>query len=139
MLILLFETALEFSQISLNPLAVVCYCSIATWMQKMAFLKTPKNMCVLPRRLQKPPVAPDWVLEQLVEASMQLYQQNQTLLLHEGLGKSVKILKLFAGLNPKPHGSGRICPHYFQRPITQKGLKQKNPQKSAIPRKMSAE
>jgi hypothetical protein len=42
-------------------------------------------------------------------------------------------------LNPKPHGSGRICPHYFQRPITQKGLKQKNRQKSAIPRKMSAE
>ncbi len=41
--------------------------------------------------------------------------------------------------NPKPHGSGRICPHYFQRPITQKGLKQKNRQKSANPRKMSAE
>ncbi len=45
------------------------------------------------------------------------------------------ILKNF---NPKPHGSGRICPHYFQRPITQKGLKQKNRQKSAIPRKKSA-
>jgi hypothetical protein len=42
-------------------------------------------------------------------------------------------------INPKPHGSGQICPHVFQRPITQKGLKQKNRQKSAIPRKMSAE
>jgi hypothetical protein len=41
--------------------------------------------------------------------------------------------------NPKPHGSGPICPHFFQRPISQKGLKQKNPQKLAIPRKMSAE
>jgi hypothetical protein len=25
--------------------------------------------------------------------------------------------------NPKPHRSGPICPHYFQRPITQKVLK----------------
>ncbi len=41
--------------------------------------------------------------------------------------------------NPKPHGSGPICPHFFQRPISQKGLKQKNRQKLAIPRKMSAE
>jgi hypothetical protein len=30
-------------------------------------------------------------------------------------------------------------PHYFQRPLTQKGLKQKNHQKSAIPREMSVE
>jgi hypothetical protein len=43
------------------------------------------------------------------------------------------------GVNPKPHGSGPICPQFFQRPISQKGLKQKNPQKLAIPRKMSAE
>jgi hypothetical protein len=27
--------------------------------------------------------------------------------------------------NPKPHGSGWICPHSFQRPITQKVLKLK--------------
>jgi hypothetical protein len=40
---------------------------------------------------------------------------------------------------PKPHGSGPICPHFFQRSISQKGLKQKNRQKLAIPRKMSAE
>jgi hypothetical protein len=26
-------------------------------------------------------------------------------------------------INPKPHGSGPICPHFFQRPITQKVLK----------------
>ncbi len=25
-------------------------------------------------------------------------------------------------LNPNPHGRGWICPHYFQRSITQKGL-----------------
>jgi hypothetical protein len=49
------------------------------------------------------------------------------------------VTKPSPGFNPKPHGSGRICPHYFQRRITQKGLKQKNRQKSAIPRKMSAE
>jgi hypothetical protein len=42
-------------------------------------------------------------------------------------------------INPKPHGSGQICPQHFQRPITQKDLKQKNRQKSAIQQKMSAE
>jgi hypothetical protein len=30
-------------------------------------------------------------------------------------------LRLF--FNPKPHSRGRICPHCFQRPITQKDLK----------------
>jgi hypothetical protein len=25
--------------------------------------------------------------------------------------------------NPKPHGRGRICPHFFQRLISQKVLK----------------
>jgi hypothetical protein len=44
-----------------------------------------------------------------------------------------------AAVNPNPHGSGQICPHYFQRPISQKGLKQKNRQKLTIPRKKSAE
>jgi hypothetical protein len=42
-------------------------------MQKMAFLKSPKNLCILSRRLQKPLEAPDGALEQMVEASMQLY------------------------------------------------------------------
>ncbi len=42
-------------------------------------------------------------------------------------------------INPKPHGSGRICPHLFQRPITQKVLKCKKSVKIPIPRKTSAE
>jgi hypothetical protein len=42
-------------------------------------------------------------------------------------------------INPKPHGRGRICPHPFQRPITQKVLSAKNRQKIPIPRKSSAE
>ncbi len=42
-------------------------------------------------------------------------------------------------LNPKPHGRGRICPHPFQRPITQKVLSAKNRPKIPIPRKSSAE
>ncbi len=42
-------------------------------------------------------------------------------------------------INPNPHGHGRICPHCFQRPITQKVLKYKNLQKLSIPRKISAE
>ncbi len=33
-------------------------------------------------------------------------------------------------INPKPHGSGRICPHFFQRPITQKVLKCKKSAKN---------
>ncbi len=49
------------------------------------------------------------------------------------------VARKLRAINPKPHGSGRISPHVFQRPITQKGLKQKNRQNSAIPRKMSAE
>ncbi len=41
--------------------------------------------------------------------------------------------------NPKPHGSGPICPHCFQRPITQKVLKFKKSVKIPNPRKTSAE
>jgi hypothetical protein len=33
-------------------------------------------------------------------------------------------------INPKPHGSGWICPHSFQRPITQKVLKLKKSAKN---------
>ncbi len=33
-------------------------------------------------------------------------------------------------VNPKPHGSGPIYPHYFQRPITQKVLKCKKSAKN---------
>jgi hypothetical protein len=32
--------------------------------------------------------------------------------------------------NPKPHGSGPICPHFFQRPIIQKVLKCKKSAKN---------
>ncbi len=42
-------------------------------------------------------------------------------------------------LNPKPHGRGRICPHYFQWPITQNSLSEKNQHKLSVPRKTSAE
>jgi hypothetical protein len=40
--------------------------------------------------------------------------------------------------NPKPHGRGRICPHFFQRPITQKSLSAKNQRKIYISQKTSA-
>jgi hypothetical protein len=52
---------------------------------------------------------------------------------------TVNYKSFLKSVNPKPHGSGPICPHFFQRPISQKGLKQKKFQKLAIPRKMSAE
>ncbi len=42
-------------------------------------------------------------------------------------------------LNPNPHGYGQICPHYFQRPITQKSLSAKNRQEISIPWETSAE
>jgi hypothetical protein len=40
------------------------------------------------------------------------------LLLERGWIKSAKNLGT-STFNPKPHGSGPICPHFFQRPITQ--------------------
>jgi hypothetical protein len=33
-------------------------------------------------------------------------------------------------INPEPNGSGPICPHFFQRPITQKVLKLKKSAKN---------
>jgi hypothetical protein len=42
-------------------------------------------------------------------------------------------------VNPNPHGHGRICPHYFQRPITRKVLKCKKLAKIIYFTKTSAE
>jgi hypothetical protein len=50
-----------------------------------------------------------------------------------------KVMVLCMIFNPKPHGSGRICPHFFQKPITQEVLKWKKLQKIPIPQKTSAE
>jgi hypothetical protein len=42
------QNAVEFSQISINPCAVVCNsCSKAAW--ELAFLKPPRIICTLPR------------------------------------------------------------------------------------------
>jgi hypothetical protein len=40
-------------------------------------------------------------------------------------GRSVPV-----DVNPKPHCSGPICPHYFERPLTQKVLKCKKSAKN---------
>ncbi len=51
----------------------------------------------------------------------------------------VKVLVPSKIFNPNPHRRGRICQHFFQRPITQKVLSAKNQQQISMPRITYAE
>jgi hypothetical protein len=49
---LLFQNSLEFSQIFLNPLAVMCNsCLTASWKLHIVFFKYSRNLHLLPKRL----------------------------------------------------------------------------------------